>query len=283
MASAMIMPVAQAYIGDITPEGKEGFYMGAFNVSMFVGLSIGPLAGGVINDKFSLNSAFASMGIFAAAGCFLSFFLLPPVSLERIVRRDKAPVSITRLLRNRVIAGLFIVRFSYVTCIGIIWCFLPVFADLEFGFSSSSIGILVMLGVFISGMLQVPMGLLADRINKRYMIISGSLIIVYATYSFSWAEGFWDIIIADILFGVGGGLSTPPVMALSVIKGNKNESMGSIMGLLTMGHSLGMLLGSFFAGIIMDYFGLRNAFPLGAIIMMAGILFFILLTREKNF
>jgi DHA1 family multidrug resistance protein-like MFS transporter len=283
MASAMIMPVAQAYIGDITPKGKEGFYMGIFNLSLFFSLSIGPIAGGVINDKFSLNSAFASMGILAAAGCMLSFFLLPPVSSERIVRRDKAPASITRLLRDRVIAGLFIVRFCYITCIGIIWCFLPVYADSEFGFSSSLIGILVMLGVCISGMLQVPMGLLADRLNKKYMIISGCLIIVYAIFSFSWAEGFWDIIVADILFGVGGGLSTPPVMALCVIKGNENESMGSIMGLLTMGHSLGMLIGSFSAGIIMDYFGLRSAFPLGAMIMMAGILFFILLTREKEF
>jgi MFS family permease len=54
------------------------------------------------------------------------------------------------------------------------------------------------------------------------------------------------------------------------------------MGLLTMGHSLGMLLGSFFAGIIMDYFGLKNAFPLGAIIMTAGILSFILLIRGQK-
>ncbi|MBW1670884.1 MAG: MFS transporter [Deltaproteobacteria bacterium] len=282
IASAMIMPVAQAYIGDITPEGKEGFYMGIFNLSLFLSLSIGPMAGGVINDKFSLNSVFASMGILAAVGCMLSFFFLPAVSSESIVRRDRASVSITKLLRDRVIAGLFILRFCYITCIGIIWCFLPVYADSEFGFSSSLIGILVMLGVCISGILQVPMGLLADRLNKKYMIISGSLVIVCAIYSFSWAEGFWDIIIADILFGVGGGLSTPPVMALCVIKGNETESMGSVMGLLTMGHSLGMLLGSFFAGIIMDYFGLRSAFPLGAMIMMAGILFFIFLTREKG-
>ncbi|MBW1927290.1 MAG: MFS transporter [Deltaproteobacteria bacterium] len=282
IASAMIMPVALAYIGDITPEGREGFYMGLFHLSMFLGLSIGPLAGGVISDKFSLDAAFASMGILASAGCMLSFFLLPPVSSEKIARRYKASMPAIRLLRSRSIAGLFIVRFSYITCIGIIWCFLPVYADSEFGLSGFSIGILVMLGVFISGMLQVPMGFLADRLNKRYMIICGCLIVVYAIYSFSWAEGFRDIIIADIIFGVGGGMSTPPVMALSVIKGNETESMGSVMGLLTMGHSMGMMLGSFFAGIIMDYCGLRSAFPLGATIMMTGILLFIFLTRKNN-
>ncbi len=31
IASAMIMPVTQAYIGDITPAGREGFVMGLFN------------------------------------------------------------------------------------------------------------------------------------------------------------------------------------------------------------------------------------------------------------
>ena len=45
VASAMILPVAQAYIGEITPKGKEGFSMGVFNISIFSGLSIGPLLG----------------------------------------------------------------------------------------------------------------------------------------------------------------------------------------------------------------------------------------------
>jgi len=54
IASAMIMPTAQAYIGDITPSGREGFTMGVFNTSIFCGLSIGPVLGGVINNHFGL-------------------------------------------------------------------------------------------------------------------------------------------------------------------------------------------------------------------------------------
>jgi MFS family permease len=283
MASAMIMPVAQAYIGDITPDGKEGYFMSLFHVSTFLSLSIGPLAGGLIKDQLSLKAAFVSMGVLAAIGCMLSFFLLPPASSEKIMKtRRTPPMSIMSLLKDKVIAGLFIIRFSYITCIGIIWCFLPVYADSEFQLSSSSIGILIMLVVFISGILQVPIGFFADRVNKRRMVILGCLIIICAIYSFSCARGFWDIVAADILFGIGGGLSTPPVMALAVVKGNKTKSMGSIMSLLTIGHSLGMMTGSFFAGIIMDYFGLRSVFLLGTTIMIVGGLLFILLTREKE-
>jgi MFS family permease len=35
IASAMIMPVSQAYVGDITPVGSEGLSMGLFNMSVF--------------------------------------------------------------------------------------------------------------------------------------------------------------------------------------------------------------------------------------------------------
>ena len=58
IASAMLMPVIQAYIGDITPAGNESFSMGLFNMSMFSGLSLGPLLGGVIHDRFSLETSF---------------------------------------------------------------------------------------------------------------------------------------------------------------------------------------------------------------------------------
>ena len=35
IAGAMIFPIAQAYVGDITPTGREGFTMGLFNMSVF--------------------------------------------------------------------------------------------------------------------------------------------------------------------------------------------------------------------------------------------------------
>ena len=68
IASAMIMPAVQAYVGDITPSGQEGFTMGLFNMSMFLGLSIGPLIGGVIRDHFSLDTSFLSMGLLTFLG-----------------------------------------------------------------------------------------------------------------------------------------------------------------------------------------------------------------------
>jgi DHA1 family multidrug resistance protein-like MFS transporter len=156
ITSAMIMPVVQAYVGDITPEGKEGWVMGLFNMSLFIGLSAGPLIGGVIKDRFSLEGAFICMGILSIIGFALSLVLLPPRIEERVVRKGRPPVGWSTLLTDRTITGLFFFRLAYTACIGIIWGFLPVFADIEFSLSASAIGILVMLGVFVSGVVQCP-------------------------------------------------------------------------------------------------------------------------------
>jgi len=283
IASAAMMPVIQAYVGDITPDGSEGFTMGLFNVSVFWGLSAGPLIGGYINDHFTLNAALACMGFLAAVGFFLSFFLLPPTKAEPIAFRRNDPIAWKQLLTDRDIAGLFLFRFAYTACIGMIWSFLPVFADSEFSLSSSSIGVLVMLGVFTSGLMHIPMGFLADRVSRKILVIGGGLIVGYAIFSFEWAKGFWDLFWASVFFGLGGGTAMPALMALAVLKGNHTKAMGSVMGLMVMAHSFGMLSGALLAGSMMDIFQLRRAFLSGALIMFMGVgLFFVFTLQSKS-
>ncbi len=191
IASAMIMPVTQAYVGDITPQGAEGYSMGLFNMSMFLGLSLGPLLGGVINDHFSLKAAFCSMGLLALAGFVLSSFLLPSTRQEAAFIPERCPPRWGVLVSDRRVIGLFLVRFAHTACIGIIWGFLPVLADSVFSLSSSAIGVLVMLGVLVSGIFHLPMGWVADRLDRRWLVVCGGAIVSAAVGSFFWASGFY--------------------------------------------------------------------------------------------
>jgi MFS family permease len=172
------------------------------------------------------------------------------------------------LLNDRQVVGLFLFRFAYVVCVGIIWGFIPLLADMEFAASSSLIGVLVMLGVFISGLIHVPMGYLADRMSKKLMVSAGGLLISYAIFSFEWSNSIKDLVVATVIFGLGGGISMPALMAMAVLKGSEINAMGSIMALMTVAHSLGMLCGALVGGLMMDFFQLRWAFPLGAVVMM---------------
>ncbi len=274
VASAMVMPVIQAYVGDITPKGREGFVMGLFNMSLFFGLSLGPVAGGFINDHFNLQAAFACMGVLAIVGAALSLWLLPATRDEVGLRRGRPPLQWTAIIGDRVMIGLFAFRLAYTTGIGIIWGFLPVLADAQFHLSSSQIGILVMLGVLVSGLIQTPMGYLADRINRKAMVVTGGLLAGLAVLSYQWASSHAQLYAASIAFGLGGGTAMPAVMAVAVLKGHQTESMGSVMAVLTVAHSLGMLLGAVMAGAMMDWYNLRGAFGLGAGCMLLGLIVF---------
>ncbi len=279
-ASAMIMPVAMAYVGDITPEGKEGTAMGIFNMSIFLGLSIGPLLGGAISDLFSLQAAFAWMGALAFAAFCLTAIFLPPVGSEKIVFSGFQPIPWNQLMLDFSILRLFIFRMVYATCIGIIWGFLPVYGAVSFGLSSAAIGTLVMLGVAVNGVIHVPMGMVADRVDKRKLVICGGVIAAGGISVMGFANGFWGLFLASAVFGIGGGIAMPSLMALAVVSGNQNAAMGAVMAMITIAHSLGMLLGSLFAGVMMDLIGLQLAFPAGAVIMLAGVGAFILLTYD---
>ncbi|NOY70239.1 MAG: MFS transporter [Deltaproteobacteria bacterium] len=282
VASAMIMPVAQAYVGDISPEGKEGFFMGIFNMSVFFGLSIGPLLGGVIKDHWGLQAAFGTMGGLALAAFLSSLAFLPSPAKERSAVSGYHPVRWRTLLQDRIIISISLFRFVYTTCIGIIWGFLPIYADSSFKLSGSSIGILLMTGISISGLIHVPMGIVADNRNKRYLVIFGGGVVVIAMIIMGAATGFTDLFASNVIFGIGGGIAIPSLTAMAVIRGNKQKAMGSVMALVTTAHSLGMMAGSLLAGAIMDLFCLKYAFFAGGVIMAAGMLLFFTGTRSSS-
>ena len=282
ISSAMIMPVVQAYVGEITPKGQEGYSMGLFNMSMFASLSLGPLMGGVIKDAWSLDAAFGAMALLSALGLILCIIFLPPVSKELARSKDRPSVPWGILMKDGDLTAIFIFRTVYTACIGIIWCFLPLFAEIRFELSGSFTGILVTLGVLISGLMQLPMGYAADRWNKKILVIVGGLVSAAGMMLLFSADSFSNLIFGVSLFGLGGGTAMPAVMAMAVIKGHELEAMASVMALITMAHSLGMMAGSMGAGAAMDFFRLEFVFPCGAALMAGGVLGFYILTAKSK-
>jgi DHA1 family multidrug resistance protein-like MFS transporter len=272
ISAAMILPVAQAYAGEITPLGKEGRMMGTLNISLYGGLGAGPVLGGVIKDAFGLQASFFSMGMLCLSGFILCVLLLPSREEEHTFVRDKASANYRILLRNKAIAGLFYFRFIYTMCIGSVWAFLPLLADSKFGLSSLAVGILISLSVLSSALLMAPMGFLADRTQKSSLIIAGGFITLFALLMFALARDKWMLYAASVIVGIGGGISIPSVMAMTVVLGRNQKSMGSIISIMIMAHSLGMIFGPIIAGLMMDIIDIRVAFAASAVIILAGTL-----------
>jgi predicted MFS family arabinose efflux permease len=232
--------------------------------------------GGLIKDWINIQASFTGMGILTLLGFLLCLFMLPG---ERVKKSNdpgagKKPADYMDLIKMPSVFSIFAFRACFTTCIGITWTFLPLLADARIGLSSSAIGLVVMVNVLISGLLQAPMGYAADRFSKRSLTLFGGFLALGAMLCLDHAESFAQLMVINGVLGLAGGISLPAIMAIGVIEGRKSGAMGSIMGLLALGHSIGMLAGPLLGGLLLDFFNFGTIFLSGATVMALGITVF---------
>ncbi len=271
-AAAMILPIAQAYAGDITPHEKEGTVMGLVHLALYGGLSSGPVLGGFVKDMYGIDASFMSMGVICLSGFILSIYFLPSVNMEVSASFAGRPAQYLSMMKDRRVTGLFIFRLAYTMCIGSIWSFAPLIADIRFHMESTAIGIVITLSVLISAVLMTPMGIMADRGNKKVLMIAGGLITAVSMFVLALVQSPWQLYLVSVLIGIGGGISVPSVMAVTVIAGRKYGSMASMMSLLTLAHSFGMMAGPVIIGLMMDMLNVSIAFTMSGILMFVATL-----------
>jgi len=276
VAGGMIIPIAQAYVGDISPEGEEGKWMGYFNAAFFTGFGFGPLMGGVLTDHFGMNIAFSAMG-----GLNLLAFLIVALFLPEIRQRKMAASprpSFKEMSASGMVKGLFSFRLAFSLGRGTFATFLPIFAAVYIGLSPTLIGVLLAVEILIMSLLQVYGGNIADRFNRRVLVALGNLINLTFLALIPLGGNFWQLLGLCALQGLGGAISMPASSALTVEEGRR-FGMGSVMGIFAMAMSIGMAIGPLLSGVIADFVSINSVFYFGAIMGLIGTGLFVWFTR----
>jgi len=276
VASGMILPIAQAYVGDISPEGKEGTWMGYFNAAFFTGFGFGPLMGGVLTDHFGMGIAFYAMGGLNLLAFLLVIFFLPEVRPGKTPASPRA--SFKEMSTSSMMKGLFSFRLSFSIGRGILATFLPIFAGIYMGLSPTLIGILLAVNILLMSLLQVYGGNIADRFNRRVLIVVGSLTNLTYLALIPLGGNFWQLLGICALGGVGGAIALPAASALTVVEGRR-FGMGSTIAIFAMAFSIGMAIGPLVGGVIADFANINSVFYFGAAIGLAGTILFIWFTK----
>ena len=280
-ASAMVIPIAMAYVGEISEEDKEGNTMGRFNIALFLGMGSGPIIGGILHDVFGLSSVFIAMSVLSFIAFLLTLFLLPDLKIAGQSDKDfsdrRHPFK--KLLKDDIIKGLLIFRAIGAIGRGGIMAFLPIFAA-KIDITASQIGIIISVNLFLTALLQGYFGKLADRYSKILLIILGSGISAAALLFIPLiAHNFRSLLIIDMFMGIGGAISMPAASAITVIAG-KRYGMGASMGVFNTAMSVGMILAPLLSGMVMDTLGLIYIFYVAGIVSVLGILIFIYYVRK---
>ncbi|MFC2018651.1 MFS transporter [Chloroflexota bacterium] len=277
MASAAVMPIAQAYMGDICPKGQEGKWMGFFMAAFFTGFGSGPLLGGILTDHFGMNVAFYTMGALNLIALLLNVVLIPEAQQRKTTTRSNR--SFKEIGKSGVVRGLFSLRLTFALARGAFVSFIPIFAGIQLKLSPTQIGLLVGVSMLSMSVLQSVAGRLADRFNRTLLIIVGFVInpILYMAL-IPFTTNFYQLLSLSILAGIGGAVGIPALSAMGVGEGRK-FGMGSTVALLSMGMSIGMTLGPIIGGLVSDMLSTISVFYFGSIVGIIGIVSFICFSK----
>jgi len=268
LTSVMVAPIAMALVADIAPKQRMGLYLGTLNMAFMLGLGIGPAAGGIIRDIFGMQAAFYAMGGLSLLTCAGIAVFLPGDRRRKHNQSRRTIAPLKTLLKNRIVLGLFLLRFFLAAGQGSVYTFLPLLA-LQIGLNSSQVGIILGVNIFLIAFLQRLCGGLADRMNPMYLIVAGSLVSGLAVWGIPLSQGFAAVLSCNILMGIGNGIAMPGGLVLTGRAG-RDLGMGATMGITDAGWSFGMIVSPIIAGLIMDSLGLSSIFFAGGIMILIG-------------
>jgi MFS family permease len=275
----MILPIAQAYVGDVSPQGEEGKWMGYANAAFFSGFGFGPLMGGVMAEHLGMDVAFFTMGGLNLLAFVIVVLFLPEVGRQKLAAGTN--LSFKEMSRSRVMLGLFSFRLTLTLGRSAFQTFVPLLASVVLGLRTSLIGILLAVSILLMSLLGVPSGRIADRFSRRTLVVTGCVISFTYLLLVPLADDFWKLLALAALGSIGGAIAVPAASAMTVEEGRK-YGMGSAIAMFSMALSIGMSLGPILGGAITDFSGINSAFYFGAIVTLGGAGLFIWLTRSHG-
>lgn len=275
-AMSMHLPVAQAYLGDLTPHGEEGRWMGYFNAILYAGVGAGPFFGGAVNDLFGISWVFLIAG-----GAILISFVATLLILKDQGHKeahDRPKISFFSLRKSNIIKAIFILQMGGGIMTGVSMTFLPILASVTLGLSTTLIGIILAVRTPVS-ILQTWSGRFADTHNRKIQIGSGTMLAALSMVAITLCSNFWQLLLAQSMLALGMVLYQPAALAYVVEEG-RSFGMGTSMSLFLMAMQGGSSIGPIAIGRIMDIYNTSTGFRAAALLNSLALGFFLWMMRH---
>lgn len=145
--------------------------------------------------------------------CGVAFVLMIPWEMTR-----RNPMIDLRMVASRQFGACFLVMLATGAILLATTQFLPQLVQQDFGYTATWAGLILSPGGVVTMMMMFVVGRLAAKVQPKYLIIAGALIIAASMYSMTNVYGdlgFWFMARSRMVLGVGLPLIFVPIMAAS--------------------------------------------------------------------
>jgi MFS family permease len=262
---------------DLVPYEKRGRGISYFGLSFTVGMSIGPLIGLNVMGNDHFTNLFLTAGLVSIAGILLAALIryprfYPPqntkFSLKMLISKPALPVSVNILIIAAAYGGVI--------------TFITLYAR-ENNLSSETGWFFTVMAIG-TALTRVFSGHLFDRYGPTWISVLSILSVSAGLLILSQAPVVLTLLASGFLIGTGFGILFPTLqtMANNLVT---PERRGAANSTFLTGLDLGIGIGSVVTGMLAAPIGLSRTYMAGAILTLAGLLFFLLVSLphyQKN-
>lgn len=272
VGAACMFPSALAMVGELSPKGHEGRYMGLFMVSFTAGFGFGPLVGGVLKDNFGVDATFLALSGAAAVAVLMVAFLLPAVAGASKSDEEVVP-SFREMASDLRVWSLMVFNYTFGLGMGSVFTFIAIFMTESLLASATLVGVVIGSRAIISSVFQPLFGRLADHVPRSLLVIGGGLLMAAGTEALPLAHSVAILLVLFLLLGLSESAALPSSLAITTDLG-RIYGYGTLIGFTNAVLIMGVLTGSVGGSLIESGGSIEDVFRAAGLVIAVGVLVF---------
>ncbi|MED4018937.1 MFS transporter [Sutcliffiella cohnii] len=277
LVGGLIVPAAFVLIRTMKKRDvKKGKAMAYSGAAVGVAAIIGPALGGVLTSKFGYDALFYLIStLMVVFGMFTLFF----IKYEKVDSKLKTSKEgsnfklVTPLIHSYL--SIFLLLFT----LGLLTYTLPLKVE-SLLLNSSTTGILLsVFGIVAILFFLLPTNKLYDQARKSVLMNIGLFLIALSLVALSLSNGILTLLLSMAVFGIGFAYIFPSTSA-TVMEYSGESRQGIAFGIFYSCFSLGVVTGSFVAGLLA--LQANELFRFGSITVVSIVFIFMFITSKKK-
>jgi DHA1 family multidrug resistance protein-like MFS transporter len=247
VGAAALWPTIFAAVADVVEEKDRATAMSLLNVTYLIGVAMGPLLGGVVNDLTGTRTASFYLAsvlfVLATIVCLIGVPSLSPCHSGQHSNPHPPRISLREMWESaKLVPDTLLLGFISFFGIGMVMLLVKLYAMEVLNLSESGYGLLLLPPAVVFALASVPAGRVGDLWGRERAMRLGVGLAMAGMWFIPFVHSYWVLLICGCVIGLGYILAIPAWMALvSEIGGNRR---GAVMGAVFTAQGVGAMLGA---------------------------------------
>lgn len=276
---AAFAPGMLSLVADVMPQQRLGQAYGWYTTAIYIAMTLGPATGGYLAKAVGLRQVFVVSACLLAAVTLLALLVLPQGPPRHKTELHAALAASFELLRNRRLLACLLATVGSCVGFGVFLTFLPLYAT-QHGYDPAHVGLVFAAQAITNVVGRVPIGSLADRIDRRRLVAVGLICLSVALAALGQFVLIGHLMVCAVVMGVGMALTFTAIGAL-IAELVPAVQRGLAMGMYNSCVYLGMMAGSTVLGLALKRVGYPVGFAAAGSVALITLVLFFPMMREK--